>query len=50
MDCMIRLRHRLTVWGLWCSGNVNGRLHQILVLLGLVKSPTFEVLQNMYHI
>lgn len=31
-------------WNEWRKGNLNGTLHHILVLIGLVDSPTFDFL------
>lgn len=33
-------------WKVWIRMNGSCRLHQILVLFGLVDSPTFEVFRN----
>ena len=33
----------LKVWNSWRKKNMNGSLYHILVLFGIVKSPTFEV-------
>lgn len=33
-------------WKVWTRGNRMNRLYQILVLLGLIYSPTFEVFHN----
>lgn len=33
-------------WKVWTRGSRMNRLYKILVLLGLVYSPTFEVFHN----
>lgn len=38
-----RIRERYPRWKKWASWNLNGPLYKILVLLGFVKSPTFEM-------
>lgn len=30
------------IWKEWAEGNMNSPIHKFLVLVGLVKSPTFE--------
>lgn len=53
---MNRLKRHIKRWNGWRKVNGNGRLHHILVLLGLVHSPTFgfyllpEELPNMNNI
>lgn len=34
------IRH-IRKWNYWRKRNTNGRLHHVLVLFGIVKSPTF---------
>lgn len=41
MEVMKNLSRHIQRWNYWRKRNVNGRLHHILVLLGVVKSPTF---------
>ena len=41
MEVMKNLSSHIRRWNRWRKRNVNGRLHHILVLLGVVKSPTF---------
>ena len=41
MEVMKNLSRHIRRWNYWRKRNVNGRLHHILVLLGVVKSPTF---------
>ena len=36
------IRH-IKVWNAWRKRNLNGKLHKVLVLLGLIKSPTLEL-------
>ena len=36
-------RRHFRRWNSWRKGNANCKFHQILVLLKLVKSPTFEM-------
>ncbi len=33
---------RIKCWNKWRKNNMNGRLHHVMVLLGLRHSPTFE--------
>lgn len=40
---MKRIKQHIKRWNSWRKHNANGRLHHILVLLGLVVSPTFEM-------
>lgn len=40
---MNKLKRHIKRWNSWRKRNGNGRLHHILVLLGLVHSPTFEL-------
>ena len=37
---MGRLIRHIRRWNIWRKRNINGPLHHILVLFGLVKSPT----------
>lgn len=37
-------KKRYQFWKRWASRNLNGPVYKLLVLIGLVKSPTFEVL------
>ena len=41
MEMMENLFGHIRRWNYWRKRNVNGRLHHILVLLGVVKSPMF---------
>lgn len=41
MEVMKNLSHHIRRWNHWRKRNANGHLHHILVLLGVVKSPTF---------
>lgn len=41
MEIMKNLFGHIRRWNYWRKRNTNGRLHHILVLLGVVKSPTF---------
>jgi hypothetical protein len=39
------------VWRMWCASNPEiGALRKFMVYLGLVKSCTFDVLRNVYHV
>lgn len=38
-----KIKERYPRWKKWASWNLNGPLYKILVLLGIVKSPTFEM-------
>lgn len=58
MNIMTKLKRHIKRWNGWRKRNGNGRLHHILVLLGLVVSPTFELYllpeelpnpKNMFH-
>ena len=41
MEMMENLFGHIRRWNYWRKRNENGHLHHILVLLGVVKSPTF---------
>lgn len=41
MEVMKNLSSHIRRWNRWRKRNTNGHLHHILVLLGVVKSPTF---------
>ena len=41
MEVMKNLSCHIRRWKYWRKRNTNGRLHRILVFLGIVKSPTF---------
>ena len=41
MEVMKNLSRHIQRWNYWRKRNVNGTLCHILVLLGVVKSPTF---------
>lgn len=41
MEVMKNLSRHIRRWNRWRKRNTNGHLHHILVLLGVVKSPTF---------
>lgn len=41
MEIMKNLSRHIRRWNRWRKRNANSRLHHILVLLGVVKSPTF---------
>ena len=41
MEIMKNLFGHIRRWNYWRKRNTNGHLHHILVLLGVVKSPTF---------
>ena len=41
MEVMKNLSRHIRRWNRWRKRNANGHLHHILVLLGVVKSPTF---------
>ncbi len=34
---------RVKLWNEWRKRNCNNKLHKLLVLMGMVKSPTFEM-------
>ena len=38
-----KFKKRYKLWKLWASRNLNGPLYKFLVLIGLAKSPTFEL-------
>lgn len=40
MEVMKKLFCHIRRWSYWRKHNTNGRLHHILVLFGIVKSPT----------
>lgn len=37
------MKERFKDWNKWRKDNLNGKLHQLLVLFGIIKSPTFEL-------
>lgn len=37
---MKKLIKHIKIWNIWRKHNANGRIHHILVLLGIIKSPT----------
>lgn len=37
---MKKLIRHIKNWNIWRKHNANGRIHHILVLLGIIKSPT----------
>jgi hypothetical protein len=39
----------LMLWREWAAFNTNSSIHKFLVLIGLVKSPTFERVKNYYN-
>lgn len=41
MEMMENLFCHIRRWNYWRKRNANGRLHHILVLLGVMRSPTF---------
>lgn len=41
MEVMKNLSRHIRRWNRWRKRNANSHLHHILVLLGVVKSPTF---------
>lgn len=41
MEMMENLSSHIRRWNRWRKRNANGHLHHILVLLGVVESPTF---------
>lgn len=41
MEVMKNLSRHIRRWNYWRKRNANGHLHHILVLLGVVKPPTF---------
>lgn len=38
-QCLRVIKH-IRRWNYWRKNNSNGRLHKLLVLLGVIKSPT----------
>ncbi len=38
-----RMKTRFKRWNEWRKSNMNSKIHQLLVLLGIRKSPTFEL-------
>lgn len=38
---MRRIIRHIKRWNIWRKKNTNGKLHHILVLFGIIKSPTF---------
>lgn len=41
MKALKRLKRHFKKWLEWRQSNRNSKLHQLLVLLGLIQSPTF---------
>lgn len=39
---MTKIRRHIKCWNVWRLHNTNNKIHKILVLLGVIKSPTFE--------
>ena len=39
---MEKLIRHIRRWNYWRKHNVNGRIHHFLVLIGFIKSPTFN--------
>ena len=37
-----RLIKHIRRWNIWRKRNTNGNMHHILVLLGIIHSPTYE--------
>lgn len=42
----MKLKERYRCWKNWAQYNTNSKTHKVLVLLGIVKSPTFNVSLN----
>ena len=40
---MRRLIKHIRRWNVWRKYNINGPIHKLLVLLGIIKSPTFAL-------
>lgn len=40
---MRKLKRHFVIWNYWRKHNVNGKLHHVLVLLGLRDSITFKL-------
>ena len=40
--------NRFRQWRRWKKYNLNGKLYQLLVLIGVIHSPTFEVQKETY--
>lgn len=45
-----QLAFHFKAWNEWRKRNLNSRLHKFLVLLGVVKSPTFIVFKATYGV
>lgn len=49
---MVQNRPKLNIgewvrtWKQWARGNTNGKIYQLAVLLGLTRSPSFEMIYN----
>lgn len=37
------------IWKEWATFNTNSSIHKFLVLIGLIKSPTFERVKSTYN-
>ena len=40
---MCKFKRHIKRWNYWRKSNTNNKIHKLLVLLGIIKSPTFEV-------
>lgn len=41
---------RFKVWNDWRKRNLNGILHHLFVLFGIIESPTFNAAYHMYDV
>lgn len=43
---MKKLKHRIKMWKIWNKHCMNRPFYKFLVLIGLVNSPTFEIIKE----